>query len=435
MFTPTKGNPNNAGKHPLSLLLGSNVAEWPYDNLSLCKALELRNQQEVTKQHFYKLELLKLSVQAKIPGDLIPSIFCQSTNSNGIPKNAHLLQTLSTNPQESVAQSPFKDLPDPNSDVVMINPTQKIKLQNFKFPPETSGSSSPVSGSRNTSPNGKTGSCSLFDSASTTDSSGSGNIRRSHKRTASPARIGAEAVKALNGNNTMSLTEEPESHQSPTLKRKQVQFANKGVFVNDQHSTNEKGLQLIEKPVFQKTHRRIQSLPSVLKPSPFSPELFSFKTNFKNSDTRSTLSSKDSNKNLHSANKRSHTDLKSTKVIDLDAARSTGDYQINKKFKFGFLAEGNVQAEKTNNNNENRISSVSTQETSDEDEYEGNQTNSNDSDTTIEEDCEFNDSKPFVEQEAEKPIFVHEQPTVSAPESGNFVRAHKRANTLDSILN
>ncbi|KAL6948722.1 hypothetical protein ACO0QE_001195 [Hanseniaspora vineae] len=433
MFTPTKGNSN--GKHPLSLLLGSNVTEWPYDNLSLCKALELRSQQEVTKQHFYKLELLKLSVQAKIPGDLIPSIFSTSTNANGLPKSADLLQNFNTNSQEPAGTSPFKDLPDPNSNVIMINPNQKIKLQNFKFPPETSGSSSPVSASRNTSPDAKIASGSLFDSASTTDSTISNNFRRSHKRTESPARIGAEAVKALNGNHTMTLTEEPEIQQSPTVRRKQVQFVSKGVFINNQHNASENEVELIEKPVFQKTHRRIQSLPSVLKPSPFSPELFSFKTNFKSSDTRSTLSSEDSKKTLPGASKRPHRDVHNTKMIDLDAASSTGDYQVNKKFKFGLPTGTNVQTEKTSANDKNRISSVSTQDTSDEDEYEGNLTNSNDSDTTIEEDCELTDSKSFVEQQPEKPVFVHEQSTEKAPESGNFVRAHRRANTLDSILN
>ncbi|CDO95519.1 unnamed protein product [Kluyveromyces dobzhanskii CBS 2104] len=155
----------------LAVLLGSNVKSWPYTEETLVHALQLRSQQEQTKRQYYKLEnvnrsleLLKTAVSAGIPAGVIPQLF----NNDGSSGKAETADTHRV--EHAKEQSPLTAAPDK-------------QLKTYKFPPGN--------------PSIKTHSA---DSEV-----------RTHRRTHSPARIGAEAVAALN--NSMVLREK-ESHNN-----------------------------------------------------------------------------------------------------------------------------------------------------------------------------------------------------------------------------
>lgn len=74
-------------------LFGSEIAEWPYSEDTLQRAIHLRISQEKTKQEYYKverlnrvIELMKLAAIAKVPGHLIPCLF-ESNESAPTQKN------------------------------------------------------------------------------------------------------------------------------------------------------------------------------------------------------------------------------------------------------------------------------------------------------------------------------------------------------------
>ncbi|AAS51689.2 ADL231Wp [Eremothecium gossypii ATCC 10895] len=71
----------------ISSLLGPQVANWPYSETSLIHALELKVEQEKTKQQYYKLEnvnrsidLVKTALEAQVPGHFIPLLFKYMVN-------------------------------------------------------------------------------------------------------------------------------------------------------------------------------------------------------------------------------------------------------------------------------------------------------------------------------------------------------------------
>ncbi|ODV84218.1 hypothetical protein CANARDRAFT_177091 [[Candida] arabinofermentans NRRL YB-2248] len=72
----------------LQVLLGPEASTWPFSEESLRQALEVRIQQERTKQEFYKaesinrsLELMRLASKTNVPGHLIPLLFNVSEDS------------------------------------------------------------------------------------------------------------------------------------------------------------------------------------------------------------------------------------------------------------------------------------------------------------------------------------------------------------------
>jgi hypothetical protein len=82
-------NENHSMNQIFKSLFGADISNWPYSEDSLKSALKLRNSQEITKQEFYKveqmnriIEILKLAVVAKIPGQLIPSLLNNDNNNN-----------------------------------------------------------------------------------------------------------------------------------------------------------------------------------------------------------------------------------------------------------------------------------------------------------------------------------------------------------------
>lgn len=159
----------------LAVLLGSNVKTWPYSEETLVQALQLRSQQEQTKRQYYKLEqvnqsleLLKTAVNAGIPAPQIPLLF----NSETAPTN----EADSTDVRQMIyakEQSPISSIPDKQP-------------RNYKFPPTNQPAKQQVKP--------------LV-----------GSEMKTHRRTHSPARIGAEAVAALNSN---MLLKEEDSHGS-----------------------------------------------------------------------------------------------------------------------------------------------------------------------------------------------------------------------------
>lgn len=149
----------------LATLLGSNVKEWPYSEEALIYALRLRAQQEQTKRQYYQLEnsnksleILKTAISAEIPPHLIPQLFYPTEID---PKQKH---------EETPIRQP-----------------QEKSMTHYKFP----------------------------SSESASHKSRKDFEFRMHRRTESPARIGAEAVAALN--NSMSIKEEDPNAQSSSI--------------------------------------------------------------------------------------------------------------------------------------------------------------------------------------------------------------------------
>lgn len=75
-------SPRHSPRQGLAHLLGSGLAEWPHSDESLTEALRLRQEQERTKQEYYRLEtrkrvldILTMAVRAGVPGSAIPSLF------------------------------------------------------------------------------------------------------------------------------------------------------------------------------------------------------------------------------------------------------------------------------------------------------------------------------------------------------------------------
>lgn len=76
--TGTMGHQSLALDQGLLALLGNNITSFPLNEEAYIEALKLKHQQEVTKQHYYKLELanknlaiIQLALKAKIPAEMI----------------------------------------------------------------------------------------------------------------------------------------------------------------------------------------------------------------------------------------------------------------------------------------------------------------------------------------------------------------------------
>lgn len=172
-------NDNKEEVPALAVLLGSNVKNWPYSEDTLVHALQLRSQQEQTKRQYYKLEnvnktleMLKTAVSAGIPVNLIPQLF--NSDHSGMETDPADLRHMN----HSKEQSPLLAVPDK-------------QMKSYKFPPENQSLRPPTTGAE----------------------------LKTHRRTHSPARIGAEAVAALNS--SMALKEK-ELHGNDDERRKTI---------------------------------------------------------------------------------------------------------------------------------------------------------------------------------------------------------------------
>lgn len=200
----TPNNESSDSRSVITSLLGTQATDWPYSEGALIHALQLKTQQEMTKQQYYKLEninksieMLRIAIAANVPGHLIPLLF-----NNPLPEGS-----ASTNTPPKIEK------PTPPSQTASL--ANSVPL-NYKFPPDPCAS----------------------NNFSSTNSAKTG-LR--HRRTNSPARIGAAAVAALTENNQLK---EEENNEQENCAKSPLEF---------------------------RGHRRNLSLP-LANPTPFHPE-------------------------------------------------------------------------------------------------------------------------------------------------------------------
>lgn len=485
-YVPIYGHPQYQAPHltdPIQVLKNQQ-SFGGMDTQSFVKTMEYKKEQEISKQYSYKLEMLRLSMQANIPGNMIPQLF--SNDSNIFKNNSLALAS----PEIQDEGNYSKSLPHPNSDVVLIDPHKQIRLQTVgtasisDYDEDTNSESSLANGSNLMPP----------------------SFKRQHKRTNSPSRIGGLGVKALNKIVSVNESQENSKNNSrissmnsiqnemekPTLFKPSIRSftnSNKGsvlpsaqnsrvssIRVNsDQNKNIQSPSNNNNPPVgsFKPQHKRFNSLPTVLKPSPF---LSSFKqtnnselstVDNQTSETLLQLSqerySRLSDASKHSR-KRSY-DFNNTsnrEQIDLNFINSQDaanmEYVVNKKFKFGTDLKHQAGFPNTspytdveyNSNSQSRTVSdcsvtgntnqaankfLSTQaETADT--KSNNQGDGDiDHDTTIEEEEDINNTSNKEAESTDKKVqFVEpQQHQQHEAQQSAFVQRHK--NTLESILN
>ncbi|SCU88516.1 LADA_0E10616g1_1 [Lachancea dasiensis] len=212
------GNADNTPeslKNIMSSLFGTECSEWPFSDSALTQALMFKTQQEKTKQQFYKLEcvnrsieLLKTAMSANVPGHMITHLF-QGSGSGVDPTNdkaSGLQDSAAPNTNSSGSSAAVTSLGSKK-------PSESIPL-NYKFPPVNT-------------------SVTL------------------HRRTNSPARIGAAAVANLTENNQLK---EEENNELP-----------------DPGAPHPPNVAHQRSPLQFRTHRRNLSLP-LARPAPLLPQ-------------------------------------------------------------------------------------------------------------------------------------------------------------------
>lgn len=193
-----------------SLFGSNNVSHWQYSEASLQKALDLRVEQERTKQEYYKIErlnrvveLLKLAAVTKVPGHLIPSLINSQTEAPSF------LPTPSTTPVSSNTETPADYSPDLSPSPVR-NGHQRSRTVSSLADLQAASSkalntSTNDSASMNAMKNFKFG----LGSSGMKPLLSSRGIYKNRtslppKHQLSPSRIGARAVSSLNRNSSTS---------------------------------------------------------------------------------------------------------------------------------------------------------------------------------------------------------------------------------------
>ncbi|EJS41966.1 bop3p [Saccharomyces arboricola H-6] len=207
-YSQSKENGDNShdntskNKSLLEIIFGTNVSEWAFSENALMKAMDLKIEQEKTKQQYYKLENLNRSIElfklASTSGVPISQIHKLFDTDHGAPApsftkpEANQLRNNGTASARSSEQLPringsIKSLKSLSMNTVSPTPMSR-QPSPYKFPASSSANS-------------------LSRPATI-------NVQR---RANSPARIGASAVAALNEN--ISIKEEGDIRQtSPGIK-------------------------------------------------------------------------------------------------------------------------------------------------------------------------------------------------------------------------
>ena len=209
----TNGTPNlitngHNTKSILDVVFGCPVNPWEYSEDSLTKALHLKQEQEKTKQQYYKLEnvnksieLLKLATQYDIPPAHIIRLFNNDevTNSNSnLPREIPNDTQIGNNKKE-IINNPMHIKMEPlsSSQLLEADEVQSKQPTSYKFPPVA------------------------------TYLPPRQVIKPRQKRTNSPARIGATAVAALSESNIIKEEEVSPNvsmiNMSPSLHRTATQ--------------------------------------------------------------------------------------------------------------------------------------------------------------------------------------------------------------------
>ncbi|ODV94626.1 hypothetical protein PACTADRAFT_50494 [Pachysolen tannophilus NRRL Y-2460] len=125
----------------LQLLLGSSLTSWPFSESSLIRALELKAEQERTKQEYYKveslsrsIELLKNCLDADIPKSLIPLVFSGQNMTNEtiqsiVQQNEYQLQLQAQAAQQQRMSSPLRRAAQPTSSQQAAQAAQQQQAQ------------------------------------------------------------------------------------------------------------------------------------------------------------------------------------------------------------------------------------------------------------------------------------------------------------------
>ncbi|AET38799.1 Bop3p Ecym_3308 [Eremothecium cymbalariae DBVPG len=204
----------------ISSLLGPQVTSWPYSETSLIHALELKVEQEKTKQQYYRLEnvsrsidLVKIAIDAHVPGNSIPLLF---NNNIGEEKSTELLETLATagrtgrNVFQSGIKAKLGEAGQETAGVHVVESGLSAAPLNYKFPPEQLQTQYSQSGGG--------GGAGAGAGRVSKDTRSTATVKSAHRRTHSPARIGAAAVAALNEAST-SLKETEHEHETSEAER------------------------------------------------------------------------------------------------------------------------------------------------------------------------------------------------------------------------
>ncbi|CAI4051921.1 hypothetical protein SUVZ_14G2770 [Saccharomyces uvarum] len=204
-------NRNNACKNKslLEIIFGTNVSEWAFSENALMKAMDLKIEQEKTKQQYYKLEnlnrsieLFKLASSSGLPISQIHKLF-NTDHGTAAPSPI----TSEGNPLHSSTASVrvSQHLPKTNASIKSIKPLNMNTVSPtpmsrqpspYKFPPPPSANGLPLPSTTN-----------------------------AQRRANSPARIGASAVAALNEN--ISIKEEDVATRIPISTKIQESPLNK----------------------------------------------------------------------------------------------------------------------------------------------------------------------------------------------------------------
>lgn len=215
----------------LNNILGSSFESWPYTEASLIHAINLKSEQEKTKQEYYRLEsvarsleLMKHLILAQVPPNLIPIIFSgQNMSSEAVDllvkNNTNLPLSLQQQQRTpSQFQSPQRPVPTNNRSLHESNPfrnnhersqtistpsdlrkqlyqqqqQQQLKAEEFSTPPMPTSFKFGGASSEAATPSSSRQNPPLAPAQFSP-------IRSPiHQRQLSPAKIGAQAVASLN---------------------------------------------------------------------------------------------------------------------------------------------------------------------------------------------------------------------------------------------
>ena len=200
---PKESNDNshnnvNKSKSLLDIIFGTNVSEWAFSENALMKAMDLKIEQEKTKQQYYKLEnlnrsieLFKLASSSGLPINQIHKLF---NTDHGAPAPSPMKAGGNQLHNNTESAQPSEHLPRLSGSIKSLKPLNMNTV-------------SPTPMSRQPSPY-------KFPAPSSTNGLPHSTATNVQRRANSPARIGASAVAALNDN--ISIKEEDMARRIPS---------------------------------------------------------------------------------------------------------------------------------------------------------------------------------------------------------------------------
>ncbi|CAI4050187.1 hypothetical protein SKDZ_14G2790 [Saccharomyces kudriavzevii ZP591] len=205
------GSSNNAIKNKslLEIIFGTNISEWTFSENALIKAMDLKIEQEKTKQQYYKLENLNRSIE-----------LFKLASTSGLPVNQ--IHKLFNTDHGASAPSPTKpEGKQPDNSIECARSSEQLPRINgnsSSLRPLNMNTVSPTPMSRQASPY-------KFPAPPSANGFQHSTATNAQRRANSPARIGASAVAALNEN--ISIKEEDVDKLIPSGAKSQESPLNK----------------------------------------------------------------------------------------------------------------------------------------------------------------------------------------------------------------